>query len=329
MALSRVERKAFRQFLRKVDAELCSVLNVDSVIKFFTTIIDYKLNNEEFSQKIAAVFVSQPDKLKDPVILEAIRNIVVIREAMLGNHKNSEESRYLTQSYFANRIGSLRNERRVVEKEQMADELQSAHQILMEEHRSERQKLEERLKRLQEEQQNLHDIEIQEQKRRREEKRMEQEEIATQRQIEFEEEVEERRQRHREIDEQIEELRVELQQEHERQMRERKEVKMKREADMRERQQRQVAEQDKQSLERMRQKEKEKMMMQARQQGLLEQQMKQKKQRLAKKRQEEMQLKKVQEQLRSKLKRRTGKLGGGVKSDINIKGMDMGPRPSI
>lgn len=302
MSFSREQKKSFRRFLRKIDQELYEKLDVDSVIEFFSIMIDFNLGDLEFEKKVAYAFRHQPHKLKDPVVLDALSGMGAIRRAMVDNNVNSEEARFITTNYFVNRIGILRKEKKDLEKESSANQLQAEHEDLMHEYKTERQKLEERLKQLQKEQQNIHEVEIQEQKRRREEKKAEQEEVRIARQIEYEEEIEERRVRREVINAQIEELREQLQEEHERQTIDRKETKMKREADMRERQQRQVAEQDRQALNRMRKKEKDKMLMQMRQQSLLEQQMKQKKDRMLKKRQEDMQKKKVQEQLRRKLK---------------------------
>lgn len=302
MAFTREQKKSFRRFLRKIDQELCETLAIQKVIDFFSLMIDYKLRDEEFELKAASLFKDQPEKLKNKIVLDALSGMGAIRRAMLEDNLNSEEARLLTTSYFVNRIGMLRKEKKKLEKLETQTALQAEHEELMYEYKNEREKLEQRLKQLQEEQQNIHEVEIQEQKRRREEKKAEEEQVRIERQIEFEEEVEERRERREAIKAQIEELRVQLQKEHEKQTIERKETKMKREADMRERQQRQVAQQDKQALDRMRKKEKDKMLMQMRQQSLLEQQMKQKRDRMLKKQQEELQRKKVQEQLRKKLK---------------------------
>ena len=90
MPFSREQKKSFRRFLRKIDQELYEKLDVDSVIEFFSIMIDFNLGDLEFEKKVAYAFRHQPHKLKDPVVLDALSGMGAIRRAMVDNNVNSK-----------------------------------------------------------------------------------------------------------------------------------------------------------------------------------------------------------------------------------------------
>jgi len=265
--------------------------------EFLNILTDYSVDDDAFELKIAQLFYKIPDKFDE--LKDSIKDLSLIREAMLSGEGNAHEAREITLEFFTGLIDDLM-ECAYYEELAEEDELNAAEKKRRHDVKAEKRRMEKEIQKLQDEQQQIFEKEKEDRQQRKEQKKSEQEEVRQIRQAEFEAEIEERKIRRELIEEKIKSIQKELQTQHNVEIEERKKIRLQKQAEIKAKQAKQMEERQKQAKERLNKKEKENMMQQARQQELHSEMEKQAAERRALKEREEKErmkaLRAIQEQ---------------------------------
>ncbi len=220
MGFTTEQKTSFVTFLKTIDKKVVTRLPMREAGEFFSILIDYSVDDSAFELKIAQLFYRIPDKFNE--LKDSIKDISVVRNAMLGEGGNAQEARDLTIDFFDDRIDDLM-ELAGYEQAAEEDELNILEKKRRQESKAEKRRMEKELQKLQEEQQQIFEIEKDERKKRKEEKKGEEEKVKEVRQAEFETAAEERRERREKIEAQINAIKDTLQVQHDHEIEERKE----------------------------------------------------------------------------------------------------------
>jgi hypothetical protein len=300
MAFTPQQREDFISFLRSMDKNVASKLPAKEAGELFATLIDYTVDEDAFELKIAKVFYKVPHLFND--LKDSIKNISIVRNAMLDEGDNAQEAKDLTLDFFVEHIDDFFE---LASHEEMEEEheLTAAERARRIESKADKLRMEKQLAKLQLERQQIFEAEKSERQRRKEEKKSTEVKIRQIRQQEYDEAAEQRKEEKRQLEEQIAILQKDLQLQHDKEVDDRKERQVQKEALAKKLQEEQERERDKQSVIRIQEKVQQQEFMRVRQAEIALAQEKQREERLVKKKSEEEAMNKAISALRDEQSR--------------------------